>query len=90
MSKTKPESVIVNESYKKESESESVHKSINKNEEKYVIDETEHEEPLRIDNQVMNGPSYFSLFKCGKNLLNRLDARCKQACMATSRERYYT
>ena len=36
----KPESVIVNESSMEESESESVHKSINTNKEKYAIDET--------------------------------------------------
>ena len=42
-----------------------------------------------MDNPVINEPIYFNLFKCGKYLLNRLDASCKQACMATSRESYY-
>ena len=84
------ESVIIDESSKKESESESVHKVIHKNKEKYAIDEAEHEEPLATDNPVINKPSYLKLFKCGKNILNRLDATCEQACMATSRVRYYT
>ena len=28
-------------------------------------------------------------FKCGKNILNRLDVTCKQACMANSVDKYY-
>ena len=43
-----------------------------------------------IDITVINKPRYFKLFECGKNLLNRLDATCNQACIATSRDRYYT
>ena len=39
--KGESESVIFDESYTEESESESVHKSVNKNEEKYAIDEIE-------------------------------------------------
>ena len=42
------------------------------------------------DNAVINEPRYFNLFKCGKNILNRLDATCKRECMAASRDRYYT
>ena len=41
------------------------------------------------NNQVINEPIYFNLFECGKNLLNKLDATCKGACMATSRDKYY-
>ena len=37
------ESVIIDESSTEESEPESVHKSINKNKEKYTIDETQDE-----------------------------------------------
>ena len=35
-------------------------------------------------------PIYLNIFVCGKNLLNRIDATCEQACMATSRDKYYT
>ena len=42
------------------------------------------------DNPVINEPIYFNLFECGKNILNRLDATCEQACMITSRYKYYT
>ena len=34
--------------------------------------------------------SYFDLFECGKNLLNNIGATCEQACMATSKDKYYT
>ena len=84
------ESVIVDESSTEESESESVHKSTNTNKEKYVFDKTEDEEPLVTNNPAINQPSYFNLFECGKNLLNKLDAACEQVCMATSRDKYYT
>ena len=39
-------------------------------------DEIEHEEPLVTDNPVINGPIYFNLFECGKNILSRLDSTC--------------
>ena len=39
----KPESIIVNESSTEESKSESFHKRINTNKEKYAIDETDDE-----------------------------------------------
>ena len=42
------------------------------------------------DNSVINELIYFNLFECGKNILNRLDATYGRACMATSRDRYYT
>ena len=42
------------------------------------------------DNPVIKEPRYFNIFECGKKILNRLDAMCEQACMATSREKYYT
>ena len=81
MDKSESESVIVNENYMVESESESVHKSINTNKEKDAIDETDHEEPSVTDNPFINEPIYFNLFECVKNILNRLDATCKRACM---------
>ena len=64
--------------------------TINTSKEKYAIDETEYEEPLVTDNPVIKEPSYFNLFERGKNLSNRIDATCEQACMATSRDKYYT
>ena len=72
-----------------ERKSKSVHKSINKNFKK-SIDETEYEEPLVTDNPVIDEPSYFNIFGCGKKLLNKLNTTCKRACMTTSREKYYT
>ena len=35
-------------------------------------------------------PIYFNIFECGKNVLNRIDKKCEQACMATPRDKYYT
>ena len=83
------ENVIVDESSMEKSEPESIHKSINKNEGKYAIDVTEHEEHLVKDNPAINDPRYFKLFECGKYLLNRIDVTFKRACMATSRYGYY-
>ena len=78
------ESVTVDGSSLEESESENVQKSINRNKEKYAIDETQHEEPSVIYNPVINEPSYFNIFECGKNILNRIYATCEQACMENS------
>ena len=39
---------------------------------------------------VVKEPIYFNIFECGKNILNRLDAMCKRACMATPRDKYHT
>ena len=33
---------------------------------------------------------YFSIFECGRNLLNRLDVTYERACMATQKEEYNT
>ena len=88
MDKGKLESVIINESSMEEREPESVHKSINIK--KNVIDVIEDEGPLVTDNTVINRPIYCNLFKCGKNILNRLDATHKRACMAISRDIYCT
>ena len=60
------------------------------NEGKDAKNKKEHEEPLVTYNSVVKEPSYFNLFKCGKNLLSRLDAACEKACMETSRYKYYT
>ena len=62
-------------------------KSIKK--EKDENNETEHEEPLVMDNPVFKEPKYVNLFECGKNILNRLDATCERECMENSRDKYY-
>ena len=33
--------------------------------------------------------SYFNIFECGRNLLDRLDVTYEQACMTTPKEKYY-
>ena len=33
--------------------------------------------------------SYFIIFECGRNLLNRLDVMYEQACMATTKDKYF-
>ena len=35
-------------------------------------------------------PSYFNIFECGMNILNRLDVTYERACVATSEDKYYT
>ena len=71
------EGFIADESSTEESESERIHKSINRNKEKYAINETEHEKPSVTENPVINETRFFNLFEWGKNLLNKLDAMCK-------------
>ena len=65
-------------------------KKINTNEEKYAIYKTDNKEPLVTDNSVTDEPSYFNLFECGNNILNRIDVTYKRACMTTSRDIFYT
>ena len=45
------------------------------------MNETKDEELSVTDNSVINTPSYFKIFKCGKNFLNNLNAMYKQACI---------
>ena len=63
----------------------SVHISVNKNEVKYAMDETKHEEPSVTDNSVMTAPNYFKLFDCGKNsweiLMPYMNEHTWQLCM---------
>ena len=42
------------------------------------------------DDPVVKDPSYFNILECGKNILNKIHATCKRACMATPRYKYYT
>ena len=58
--KGESEGIIIDVSSTEESESESVHKIINK--EKYAIGETKHEEPLVTENPVVKEGIYFNLF----------------------------
>ena len=44
--------------------------------------ETEYEEYSVIDEVL----SYFDIFDCDRNILNRIDVTYEQACMATKRE----
>ena len=62
----------------------------NRKQRKDVNNESKHEEPSVMYNPVVKEPIYFKIFECGKNILNSLDAACKRACMATSRDKYYT
>ena len=80
--------IIVNESSMEESESECAHKSVNK--EKDANSESEHEEPTVMYDPVIKEPRCFNIFECGKNLLNKIDANFKLACMATPRDKYHT
>ena len=72
--KEESKSIIVDESSAEESESECVHKSVNK--EKDANNEAEREEPSVTDNPVVKEPSYFNIFECGKNLLNNIYTTC--------------
>ena len=56
------------------------------NKQKDAKNETEYEESL-VTNDV---PSYFNVFGCGRNILNRLDMSYGQACMVAPRDEYYT
>ena len=35
-------------------------------------------------------PRYFNIFKCVRNVLNRLEVKYEQACMVSPKEKYYT
>ena len=53
-----------------ESESDCVHKSVNK--EKDSNSEADHNEPTVTDYPVVKEPRNFNIFECGKNILNKL------------------
>ena len=88
MDEDKSKSIIIDEIYMEEREWECIHKIIKK--EKYANNEAEHEEPTVTNDPVVKQEEYFDIFKCGENILNKHDAMCKQACMTTPREKYYT
>ena len=60
------------------------------NKEKIANNKTEHEEPTIMYDPFVKEMSYFNIFGCGKNILNKLDATYKRACMATPRDKYHT
>ena len=43
-----------------------------------------------MDDPVFKESIYFNIFEYGNIILNKLDATCKQACMVTQRDKYYT
>ena len=88
MNKDKSKIIIVDESSTEDNESECLHKSINR--EKYANNEANYEEPSITYDPVVKELSYFNIFECGKNLLNKLESTRKRACMATPRDKYNT
>ena len=80
--------IFVHESSTEENESECVHKSVNKW--KDANNEASNEEPKVTNDPFIKEPSYFNIFGCGKNILNKLDATCKRVCMATPWDKYDT
>ena len=79
--KRKSKSAIVNSYSLDESESNIFHISVNASKVKYATNETKYEEPFATDNAVINTPTHFKLFECGKTFLNNLDSTYEQACM---------
>ena len=51
----------------------------------YTITELEYKEPS-VTKEVN---SYFNIFECGRNILDRLDVTYQQAFMATPQDKYY-
>ena len=84
----KQKNIIGDEINLEESKSECIHKSVDN--EKDAKNEAYHEEPRFTDDPFAKEPIYFSIFECVNNLLNKLEATCKQACMATPRDKSYT
>ena len=79
-------SIISDESSTEESKTECVQRNINK--EKDAKNEAEHDEPTVTDDPIfVKDPIYFNIFESGKNILNRIDTTCEQACMETSRDK---
>ena len=60
-------------------------RSKNINKQKDAKNETEYEESSVTDEV----PSYFNIFKCGRNILNRLDVMYERACISTTKDKYF-
>ena len=54
----------------------------------YTITEQKYEE-YKESAVTKEVPSYFNIFKCGRNILERLDVTYERACMATPKDKYY-
>ena len=76
--------MIIDKYSMEEDESECAHKNINK--QKGANNETEYEE-YSVTREVL---SYCNIFARNRNILNRLDVKYEQACMDTTKEKYYT
>ena len=80
----KPKGIIIDKYSTDEDESECVHKNMNK--QKDANNEADYEESLvRVE-----VPSYLNIFECGENILDRRDVTYERACMANTKEKYYT
>ena len=73
-------SIIVDKCSMDEDKQECVHKNIIKQKDANI--EAEYEKTSVIDEV----PTYFNIFECGRNILNRLDVTYERACMATPKE----
>ena len=73
--------IIVDKCSTEEDKSECVHKNIKKK----ANNEAEYEESLVTDEEL----SYFNIFECGRNPLNRLDVTHERAYMATLKDKYF-
>ena len=82
MDKEESKSIIVNEYYTKNEESECVHKNINKKRDTKNMGKYE---KYSVTDEV---PSYFNIFECVGNILNRLDVTYERVCMATKEDEY--
>ena len=81
MDENKSKMVIIDACYLENIESKSAHIVVYTSKVKNANNETRDEEPLVTDNSVITAPSYFKVFECAKNFLNKIDATCEQACM---------
>ena len=52
------------------------------------MNEKKYEEPSVTYNSVVNAPSCFKLFECGKNFFNNIDAMSEWAFMETLKKNY--
>ena len=77
--KDKSKGIIVNECSTDKDKSECVHKNVNKQK------DAEYEEYSVTDEL----PIYFNIFKCDRSILNRLDVTYEQACIATTKDKYF-
>ena len=52
--------------------------------------ESKYEDPSVTYDPFFKDSNYFNTFKCGNNLLNRIDVKYERACIETPRDKYYT